>query len=179
MDNGASCYKRFLEGDENGLNEIVEMYGDHLLFFINGYVKDINLAEDIMEDTFMELIVHKHHFREESSFKTYLFKIGRNKSINALKKNKRMVPIETDMEDVTKLEELIIQNDKNKHIRQAMKEINEMYAQVIHLLYFEDMSYDEIGKVLRKSNKQVKNLAYRARNALKEVLEKEGFSYEE
>ena len=179
MDNGASSYRRFLEGDENGLNEIVEMYGDRLLFFINGYVKNISLAEDIMEDTFMELIVHKHFFRGESSFKTYLFKIGRNKALNALKKNKKMVPMETEIEDVVKLEELMIKNEKNQHVRDAMKKINETYAQVIHLLYFEDMSYEEIGKVLKKSNKQVKNLAYRARNSLKEVLEKEGFSYEE
>lgn len=179
MDNGAECYQRFLNGDENGLNEIVELYANHLIFFINGFVKDINLAEDIMEDTFMELIVHKHRFREESSFKTYLFKIGRNKALNFIKKNKKTVPIETDIEDTTKLEEQIIKSDQNKHVRQAMKEINEVYAQVIHLLYFESMSYEEIGKVLKKNNKQVKNLAYRARNSLKEVLEKEGFSYEE
>lgn len=179
MDNGAECYRRFLKGDENGLNEIVEMYGDNLIFFINGYVKDISIAEDIMEDVFMELIVHKHHFREESSFKTYLFKIGRNKALNVVKKNKRTVPIETDFEDVTKLEDQIIKSEQNKHIRQAIKKINEVYAQVIHLLYFESMSYEEIGKVMKKNNKQIKNLAYRARNSLKEVLEKEGFSYEE
>ena len=74
MDNGASSYRRFLDGDETGLNEIVEMYGDNLMYFINGLVKNIDMAEDLMEDTFMELVVHKHHFREESSFKTYLFK---------------------------------------------------------------------------------------------------------
>ena len=179
MDNGASSYRRFLEGDETGLNEIVEMYGNHLMFFINGYVKNITLAEDIMEDTIMELIVHKHQFREESSFKTYLFKIGRNKALNALKKNKVMVALETDIEDTTRLEDFIIKNDKNRHIQKAMTKINSLYAQVIHLLYFEDMSYEQIGKVLKKNNKQIKNLAYRARNSLKEVLEKEGFSYEE
>lgn len=179
MDNGASSYRRFLEGDENGLKEIVEMYGNNLILFINGYVKNITLAEDIMEDTFMELIVHKHIFRGESSFKTYLFKIGRNKALNAIKKNKVLISLETDVEDIAKIEEVVIQNEKNRHIRDAMKRINEMYAQVIHLLYFENMSYQEIGKVLKKNNKQVKNLAYRARNSLKEVLEKEGFSYEE
>lgn len=179
MDNGSDCYKRFLKGDENGLKEIIEMYGDHLMFFINGYVKNISLAEDIMEDTVMELIVHKHFFRGESSFKTYLFKIGRNKALNAIKKNKILISLETDIEDTKKLEDVIIQNEKNKNIQNAMKQINEVYAQVIHLLYFEGMSYEEIGKVLKKSNKQIKNLAYRARNSLKEVLEKEGFSYEE
>ncbi|MBQ9314555.1 MAG: RNA polymerase sigma factor [Clostridia bacterium] len=179
MDNGASSYRRFLEGDEKALNEIVEMYGDNLMFFINGFVNNITLAEDIMEDTFMELIVHKHLFRGESSFKTYLFKIGRNKALNALKKNKVLVCFDKDIEDEARLEDLIIKNDKAKHIREAMKKINGVYAQVIHLLYFESMSYEEIGKVLKKNNKQVKNLAYRARNSLKEVLEKEGFSYEE
>ena len=96
MDNGASSYRRFLEGDENGLNEIVKMYGDHLIFFINGYVKNITIAEDIMEDTFMELIIHKHRFREEASFKTYLFKIGRNKALNVLRKKKEIALLETD-----------------------------------------------------------------------------------
>ena len=50
---------------------------------------------------------------------------------------------------------------------------------MLFLIYFEDMSYDEISKVMHKNNKQVKNLAYRARLALKENLRKEGFSYEE
>ncbi len=179
MDNGASSYRRFLEGDEKGLSEIVEMYGNHLLFFIQGFVKNFSLAEDLMEDTLMELIVHKHSFRGESSFKTYLFKIGRNKALNALKKEKRLVALETDVEDTQKLEEQMIQNDKKRRIREAMQEINTTYAQVIHLLYFEEMSYEEIGKVWKKNNRQVKNLAYRARNSLKEILEREGFSDEE
>ena len=41
MDNGASSYRRFLNGDESGLNEIVEMYGNNLMFFINSIVKNI------------------------------------------------------------------------------------------------------------------------------------------
>lgn len=179
MDNGASSYRRFLDGDETGLNEIVEMYGNNLMYFINGIVKNVELAEDLMEDTFMELIIHKPHFRGESSFKTYLFKIGRNKALNALKRNRIYVEFDDDLEDVQKLEETIITNEKNRHIKSAISKLKDDYAMVIHLIYFEGMSYDEIGKVMKKTNKQIKNLAYRARNSLKEILEKEGFSYEE
>ena len=179
MDNGASSYRRFLDGDEAGLNEIVEMYGDNLMYFINGIVKNIEMAEDLMEDTFMELLIHKHHFRGESSFKTYLFKIGRNKALNALKRNRIYVEFDDDLEDLQKLEDTIITNEKNRHVKSAMGKLKDDYATVIHLLYFEDMSYDEIGRVMKKTNKQIKNLAYRARNSLKEILEKEGFSYEE
>ena len=66
MDNGASSYRRFLNGDESGLEDIVKMYGDSLMFFINGFVNNLSLAEELMEDVFMELVVKKHNFKEES-----------------------------------------------------------------------------------------------------------------
>ena len=75
MDNGASSYRRFRDGDESGLENIVNMYGDSLMLFINSFVNNLSLAEELMEDVFMELVVKKHKFKEESSFKTYLFKI--------------------------------------------------------------------------------------------------------
>ena len=178
MDNGASSYRRFLDGDESGLEELLNMYGRHLIYFINGYVKNISLAEDIMEDTFMELIVHKHRFRGESSFKTYLFRIARNKALNAIKKNKRYEELDGNIEDIKRLEDSIIKTEMQKNVRSAMDNINSDYCVVLELLYFEDMSYEEIGQVLKKTNKQIKNLAYRARLALKEELEKGEMNYE-
>ncbi len=180
MDNGASSYRRFLEGDESGLVDIVNMYGDSLMLFINSFVSNLSTAEEIMEDVFMELIVKKHNFKEESSFKTYLFKIGRNKAFNFMKKNKRCTYIEDfEIEDDMKLEENVVKDEEHRHIHEALKLLPKDYKSVLYLIYFEDMSYDEIGKVMRKNNKQIKNLAYRARIALKEKLRKEGFSYEE
>lgn len=178
MDNGASSYHRFLDGDESGLEELLNMYGDNLIYFINGYVKDVSLAEDIMEDTFMELIVHKHTFRGESSFKTYLFRIARNKALNLIKRNKRLEVLDKDIEDIKKLEDVIIKTEMQKNVHNAIGSIRFDYAVVLKLLYFEDMSYEEIGRVLKKTNKQIKNLAYRARLALKEELEKGGITYE-
>lgn len=180
MDNGASSYRRFLQGDESGLTDIVNMYGDGLMLFINSFVNNLSLAEEIMEDVFMELVVKKHKFKEESSFKTYLFKIGRNKAFNVMKKNNRCTYIEDkEIEDDKKFEDTIIKNEEQKHIHNALKKLPKDYKTVLYLIYFEDMSYNEIEKVMKKNNKQIKNLAYRARIALKEILGKEGFVYEE
>ncbi len=180
MDNGASSYRRFLNGDESGLEDIVKMYGDSLMFFINGFVNNLSLAEEIMEDVFMELIVKKHNFKEESTFKTYLFKIGRNKAFNVLKKNKKCTYLEDEvLEDEIRFEESIIKDDEHRNIHREIKKLPKDYATVLYLIYFEDLSYDEISKIMKKNNKQIKNLAYRARLALKENLGKEGFSYEE
>ena len=180
MDNGTSCYRRFLDGDESGLVDIVNMYGDNLMLFINSFVNNISLAEEIMEDVFMELIVKKHNFKEESKFKTYLFKIGRNKAFNVLKRNKRYTYIEDkEIEDEKRFENNIIKTEEQKHIHNAIQQLPKDYKTVLYLIYFEDMSYKEIEKVMKKNNKQIKNLAYRARISLKEILGKEGFSYEE
>ena len=131
-----------------------------------------------MEDTFMEFMIHRHSFRGESSLKTYLFRIARNKALNYLKKNKNMFEIPENLEDKKQLEEQILKNETNKTLHSAMKQLKEEYSIVLYLLYFEKLSYNEIGKIMKKSEKQIKNLAYRARNSLKEVLIKEEFDYE-
>lgn len=150
------------------------------MFFINGFVNNLSLSEEIMEDVFMELVVKKHNFKGDSSFKTYLFKIGRNKAFNVLKKNKRCIFLEDEIiEDEIRLEDSVIKDEEHKNIRRIIKTLPKDYETVLYLIYFEDMSYDEISKIMHKTNKQIKNLAYRARLALKENLRKEGFSYEE
>ncbi|MCR5485088.1 MAG: RNA polymerase subunit sigma-24, partial [Clostridiales bacterium] len=82
MDNGASSYRRFLEGDNDAFTEIVKLYRENLIFFINRYVHDLDSAEDISEDVFVELLVHKHRYNFKTSFKTYLFSIARHKAID-------------------------------------------------------------------------------------------------
>ena len=159
---------------EEDLSKVVELYGNNLVLFINGYVKDINAAEDLMEDTFMELIIHKHAFRGESTLKTYLFKIARNKALNHIKRNRKLVDIPNELEDEKQLEEIIMKNETNKLVNKALKQLNSDYATVLYLIYFENLSYNEVSKIMKKTNKQVKNLAYRARNSLKEVLKEEG-----
>jgi len=184
MDNGASSYHRFLEGDESGLEELVEAYSDNLIFFINSFMNNLTLSEDLMSDTFLELIVKKPRFVGDSSFKTYLFKIGRNKAFDYLRKQKRTLTVpfhnaENEISDVISIENSVLKNDQQKHVNQCLENINQEYRQVLHLLYFEEMSNEAVSIIMKKSKKQIENLAYRAKLTLKSTLEKEGFVYEE
>lgn len=184
MDNGASSYHRFLMGDKSGFNEIVEMFGDSLVFFINGFVKNPAVAEDLMEDTFLELIIHKRKFREDALFKTYLFKIARNKALNYIKKHSRFSsePIEAladEKNDIQAFEEDFLKDMRKKKLHSVLKDMNDRYCEVLHLIYFEEMTYESAAAVLKVNKKQIDNLAYRAKKQLKIALEKEGFNYEE
>lgn len=82
MDNGASSYRRFLDGDESAFNEIMEELFRSLVFFINGYVHDIHAAEDIAIDAFSDLVVHRHRYNFKVTLKTYVFMLGRSRALD-------------------------------------------------------------------------------------------------
>ncbi len=59
MENGASSYHRFLEGDESTIDEVIDAYRESLIFFINSFVRNPAAAEDLAVDVFVELLLHK------------------------------------------------------------------------------------------------------------------------
>ena len=69
MDNGASSYRRFLDGDENGIVEIIRDYKDGLILYLNGFVRNIYTAEELAEETFIKLVVKRPKFSEKSNKK--------------------------------------------------------------------------------------------------------------
>ena len=178
-DFGASCYRRFLSGDESGFDEILKLYHDSLIFFIHRFVNNYETAEDLAADTFMELLVHKNRYRFKSSFKTYLFSIARHKAIDHIRRESRYTMLSTDAEDFRdladfrSLEQEIIATDEKKRIQALIAGLAEDYATYLHLYYFEELTLEETAKIMKKTKKQMANIAYRAKKALEEAMRKE------
>ena len=63
-------------------------------------------------------------------------------------------------------------------LHNAIKKLPPDYSRVLYLIYFEDFSNAETARVLGKTRRQVENLSYRAKQALRRQLETEGFAYE-
>lgn len=82
MGNDADRYRRFLDGDDNGLREIIDIYYNGLTLYISGIVRDAAETEDIVQDTFVRLAVKKPRFSGKSTFKTWLYAIARNSAYN-------------------------------------------------------------------------------------------------
>ena len=184
MDNGASSYRRFLDGDDEGLTQIVKEYKDGLILYLNGYVNNISLAEELMEETFFKLITKKPRFTEKYAFKTWLYTIGRNVAVDHLRRRAKLA--DTPLEELEnyasqelELEKAYIAEERKIAVNRAMKRLYPEYRQILWLVYFEDLSHGEAAVVMKKSSRQMKNLLYRAKMALKSELDKEGFVYEE
>lgn len=180
-DKGLSQYQRYLSGDESGLEELVRTYSDSLIRFAYCYVQDADAAEDIMEDTIVALIMKQKRLDSGEKLHGYLYKIARNKSIDYLRKHSRDVPLE-DVQNVLTagdLETGHFRRARNERVYVCMQSLPEQYREVLHLLYFEGFSLPQIGQILHRSMKQIYNLHNRAKGALKELLIKEGISYED
>ena len=183
MDNGASSYRRFLEGDDSGIVEIVRDYKDGLILYLNSYVSNIHIAEELTEDTFFKLIVKKPRYVKRSSFKTWLYTIGRNVAIDYLRHKSRFSDISVDelefiLQDEEMLEKNYIREESKIAVHRALAGLNTEYRQVLYLIYFEDFSNEQAARVMKKSRRQVEMLVYRAKKALKSELEKGGFTNE-
>jgi RNA polymerase sigma factor (sigma-70 family) len=81
-------YKRNLIEDTNySLENLLVKYGNKLVYFINNIIHNMTVSEDLMEDSFVQIVLKKKTFKDESKFRIYLFKTGRNKALNYLKRS--------------------------------------------------------------------------------------------
>ena len=88
MDNGASSYRRFLDGDESAFENIMKELFRGLVFFIDRFVHDTHVAEDLAIDVFSDLVVHRHRYNFKVSLKTYLYMVGRSRALDYIRHRK-------------------------------------------------------------------------------------------
>ena len=188
MDNGASSYRRFLDGDDSGLVEIIRDYKDGLILYLNSMTHNLTLAEELCEDTFVRLAVKKPRFGERSSFKTFLYAIGRRVAADHLRrsKGKEVVSLEALAEaggDIPSEEEspaeTYIREERLRTVHRALGRLKAEHGQVLWLVYFDGLSLKEAARVLGRSVHATESLIYRARLSMKTELEKEGITNEE
>ncbi|MBR5273443.1 MAG: RNA polymerase sigma factor [Clostridia bacterium] len=179
MDNGASSYRRFLDGDESAFDDVVNELFHKLVFFVDGYVHDVHAAEDIAIDVFSDLISNRRRYNFKVTLKTFLFMLGRSRALDYIKHRKVINFVElSQAENLTdeseNLEEIVLVDEKKRIVNGAVSKLSADMREVIHLIYFEDMTYEQAAKVMKKSRKQVDNLLYRAKKELRIILGEDG-----
>ncbi|MBR3978493.1 MAG: sigma-70 family RNA polymerase sigma factor [Oscillospiraceae bacterium] len=179
---GAQCYQNYRNGDDSGLAQIVQIYKDGLILYLNSYVKDIFIAEELTEETFVKLALKKPRFSGDAAFKTWLYAVARNVALDYLRRNKHQsVSLDECPElcdEEKSLEESYIREEERILLHRAARKLKREYRQILWLIYFEGFSCKEVGKILGKTTHNVETTASRARQALKIKLLEEGYVYE-
>lgn len=172
-------YKEFLLGNKESFEQIVIRHKGAIIYFIQRYVKSIDIAEDLAQDVFVYILVNKKNYKFEYSLKTYLYTIAKSKALNFIKREKRIVELdENQFEDLEELEEKVFRNERAENLKKAIQKLKIEYQNAIYLADIEELSYKEIGHILNKTDASVKVLIYRARKALEKIIVEEGYKYE-
>ena len=176
-------YQRYHSGDESAANELVKRHADALTLYLYGCIQDFHEAEDLMIEAFSLMFAKKRPVDRTGSFRAYLYRTGRNLVLRHKRKNRRvligMEQMAFEPADEQTGEKIMFLNEQNRSLYIAMEQLKPEYREALSLVYCEDMKYAEAAEVMRKSVSQITNLVSRGKRRIKNILEKEGFVYED
>lgn len=160
-----------MHSDEQAFREVMENYSDYLLRIAYLYIKDWQVAEDIVQETFLSYYVKFEQFEERASLKTYLVRIVINKCKDYLKSWKyRKLTLTNQFFGTKKDAATAIQNEERLDIANAVLSLPIHLREVIIHYYYEELSVLEVASLLSLSDNTVKTRLRRARQLLKEQL---------
>ncbi|MEM4251668.1 MAG: sigma-70 family RNA polymerase sigma factor [Candidatus Bathyarchaeia archaeon] len=176
------------QGDEAAFRLIVERYRNQIINFIYKMLNDYDRATELAQETFLRIYTTAHKYQANYSFSTYIYRIASNLAISELRQRKRRRWVslfnpfgarddeeerELILPDTTPLQdEVLIDSDRRKAISRAIQSLPEKYRLTLVLRDVEGLSYDEIAEVTGLSEGTVKSRINRARNLLRDKLQK-------
>ena len=177
--------KKFQEGDVGAYNQLVNRFKDRLLNFIYRFVNDLDLAEDLVQDTLLKLYTHKDSYQEIAKFSTWLYTIAANLARTELRKKKRRKTFSVTELSREDREFIIASSDVDpsqdfssqyfdKSVQRALAELPDDFKTIIILRDIQELSYDEISKIVEVPLGTVKSRINRGRVKLQQLLKKKG-----
>ena len=158
------------------LEKIMIEYGNELVRLAFSYVKDAEVAKDMVQNTFIKCYKNLDFFRFDAKVKTWLYRITINECKDYLKSwNYKMVQVKSFINETTKsvlpsTEKTVIDKYNNGEIKDTIFSLPKVYREVVYLYYYESLSTEEIAKVLDIPVNTVKTRLRRAKQRLHSVI---------
>jgi RNA polymerase sigma-70 factor, ECF subfamily len=185
VDPDAALMLRVKRGDLGAFEELVEKYKQPILALCYRMIRDLSEAEDVAQNVFVQAYKAASRYEANAKFSTWLFTIARNFCLNELRRRGRHPAESMDaavgpdddspvrqIEDrtVTGPPEALLRRELEQQVQAALAELPENQRTALLLFQQEEMSYEEISKVLDCSLSATKSLIHRGRETLKQRL---------
>ncbi|QTD38623.1 RNA polymerase sigma-70 factor [Polaribacter batillariae] len=169
MDNNL-IIKQLKNKDKKVFRNCYELYFEDLVLYANKYVYDFSISEDIVQEVFVQLWMQANTINIKVSFKSYIYKMVKNRSLNYLKSVKIV-----DTENYIELSNLIVSDldvsdfseeereAKYQKIMQVVQTMPKKMQKIFKLKFIENYKYKEIADELNISINTVKTQLKRAK----------------
>ncbi|MGN7479484.1 sigma-70 family RNA polymerase sigma factor [Solibacillus silvestris] len=164
------------------LEKIMIEYGNELVRLAFSYVKDAEIAKDMVQNTFIKCYKNIDSFRYDAEIKTWLYRITINECKDYLKSwHYKMVAVKSFINETAKsilpsTEKEVMDKYKNEEIKDTISSLPKMYREVVYLYYYDSLNSEEIAKVLDIPVNTVKTRLRRAKQRLESMIEEAEFN---
>lgn len=159
------------------MNDIYQEYSKAIYNYLLSLTKNQSIAEELLQETFYSAIKNISKFKKESSLKTWLYKIAKNKWNDYCKKNNKLNEVSLNEESKELLysafEEDIFNKDILINIFKKIHKLDETSKEIIYLRIGTNFNFKEISNIVGKTEANVKVIFHRAKIKLKEDLKNE------
>ena len=183
VDVDAALVERVQRGDQRAFEMLVVKYQRRIERLIARMVRDVDLVEDIAQETFIRAYRALPNFRGESAFYTWLYRIGVNTAKKALLGLKRdplvseaalasmedeedSSRVENELTDGETPESVLASRQIAEAVNAAIEELSDDLRQAITLREIEGLSYEEISELMNCPIGTVRSRIFRAREAI-------------
>jgi len=169
-------------GDEPAFRELVMRHQDRVVGTVAKMLGDADEAHDIAQQVFLRVWRHARTYRPGAKFTTWLLTITRNLVFNETRRRARRREVSADdQEEGHRQREIeddprrrpdagVLEDELRRSVDAAIAALPEAQRMAVVLRRYDDLSYEEIGKVMKLSVPAVKSLLFRARASLRESL---------
>jgi RNA polymerase sigma-70 factor (ECF subfamily) len=173
-----------LRGNQSDFNLIIDRYKNRAFSMLRRTLNNDLDAEEVLQDSFVKVYFGLKNFRKDSKFSTWLYRIVYNCAMTKLSSKTRKIEMSTiSIDDGIHLE-IASQNfdgdsgSFSEVLTLLVEKLPPKYSAVIDLFYKEELNCEEISNIMGESVSNVKVLLHRARNMLKELIEKNNLKKE-
>jgi len=171
MDN--QIMERVKQNDKDAYEQIVVKHWKRAIQFANTYVKNREDAEDIVQECFVKIYINRMSYNCSYTFKTYLYTLVRNRCIDIIRKKQvrkvKEAHLEEDFDMQEAPERIMLTKERKTYLLTILNELNKEYRIALYLYAYEELSYEEIGRIMKKTTAQIKITIYRARKRMKKI----------
>ena len=165
-------------GEQSAFERLYKLYEQRVYQYVCTLVYDPPLAEEIVGDTMLAIWRGAGTFARTSRVSTWIFGIARHKALDAMRRTgrqQREAPLD-EVVDQVHPQESPIEGVHRQQLavvtQQALAKLSREHQEVLRLVFYEDLPYDEIAGLLSIPPNTVKTRVYYAKQHLKQILER-------
>jgi len=173
-----------VRGSEGAFATLVDRYRSRIINLVCRFISDRDRAQEIAQEVFLRIYIHRERYRPSGKFSTWMYTIAVNLAKNEIRRrvrSKGIVSLDKLLEatgdsgkfvadPVAKPDRRLRQREVQEWVEVALKKLPEKYREVIVLRDIQQLTYEEIEKVLKIPGGTVRSRINRARTSLQEML---------